>query len=101
VSIQCSFNSNQHELKDLQTLSGGQKTIVALSFIFAIQRSDPAPFYLFDEIDAALDPDYRAMVAGKLNECQSNALSHLFHLNISSQNQGSFSRESIHSHNFQ
>ena len=37
-------------------LSGGQKTLVALALIFAIQRCDPAPFYLFDEIDAALDP---------------------------------------------
>ncbi|RLN13477.1 structural maintenance of chromosomes protein 3 [Panicum miliaceum] len=38
---------------------GGQKTVVALTLIFAIQRCDPAPFYLFDEIDAALDPQYR------------------------------------------
>ena len=29
--------------------------MVALAFIFAIQRLDPAPFYLFDEIDANLD----------------------------------------------
>jgi len=36
-------------------LSGGQKTVVALALIFAIQRCDPAPFYLFDEMDAALD----------------------------------------------
>ena len=40
----------------MQQLSGGQKTLVALALIFAIQRCDPAPFYLFDEIDAALDP---------------------------------------------
>ncbi len=30
---------------------GGQKSVVALALIFAIQRCDPAPFYLFDEID--------------------------------------------------
>ncbi len=40
----------------LKQLSGGQRTLVALALIFAIQRCDPAPFYLFDEIDAALDP---------------------------------------------
>lgn len=40
----------------MKQLSGGQKTVVALALIFAIQRCDPAPFYLFDEIDAALDP---------------------------------------------
>jgi chromosome segregation ATPase len=30
----------------------------------SLQRSDPAPFYLFDEIDSALDDTYRTAVAG-------------------------------------
>lgn len=55
--------SRGHEGVNLKSLSGGQKTLVALALIFAIQRSDPAPFYLFDEIDAALDPQYRTTVA--------------------------------------
>ncbi len=50
----------------MRALSGGQKTLVALALIFAIQRCDPAPFYLFDEIDAALDPQYRTTVAAML-----------------------------------
>lgn len=37
----------------MSQLSGGQKAVVALALIFAIQRCDPAPFYLFDEIDQA------------------------------------------------
>ncbi|MCW1296081.1 MAG: chromosome segregation protein SMC [Candidatus Parvarchaeota archaeon] len=41
----------------VRTLSGGQKTMVALSFIFAIQEYQPAPFYVMDEIDAALDKE--------------------------------------------
>ena len=49
----------------MNQLSGGQKTLVALTLIFAIQKCDPAPFYLFDEIDQALDPQYRKSVAGK------------------------------------
>mmetsp|Transcript_7907 Transcript_7907/g.33278 ORF Transcript_7907/g.33278 Transcript_7907/m.33278 type:complete len:1220 (+) Transcript_7907:138-3797(+) len=49
--------------RPLESLSGGQKTVVALALIFAIQRCDPAPFYLFDEIDSALDPAHRAAVA--------------------------------------
>lgn len=32
--------------------------------VFAIQKCDPAPFYLFDEIDANLDTQYRTAVAG-------------------------------------
>ncbi len=55
-----------HEAVSLKLLSGGQKTLVALALIFAIQRCDPAPFYLFDEIDAALDPQYRTTVAAML-----------------------------------
>jgi structural maintenance of chromosome 3 (chondroitin sulfate proteoglycan 6) len=34
------------------------------STVFAIQKCDPAPFYLFDEIDANLDAQYRSAVAG-------------------------------------
>ncbi len=40
---------------DIKSLSGGEKTLAALSFIFAIQEYSPASFYLFDEVDAALD----------------------------------------------
>jgi structural maintenance of chromosome 3 (chondroitin sulfate proteoglycan 6) len=51
----------------MQQLSGGQKALVALAFIFAIQRVDPAPFYLFDEIDQALDSTHRAAVAALIH----------------------------------
>lgn len=47
----------------MSQLSGGQKALVAMALIFAIQRCDPAPFYLFDELDQALDSTYRAAVA--------------------------------------
>ena len=40
---------------DVKSLSGGEQTLVALSLIFAIQELKPYPFYVFDEIDAALD----------------------------------------------
>lgn len=49
-------------------LSGGQKSLVALALIFAIQRCDPAPFYLFDEVDANLDAAHRTAVAAMLDE---------------------------------
>ena len=62
---QVSF-TGQGETQSMKQLSGGQKTVVALTLIFAIQRCDPAPFYLFDEIDAALDPQYRTAVGSIL-----------------------------------
>ena len=40
---------------DITSLSGGEQTLVALSLIFAIQEFRPYSFYIFDEIDAALD----------------------------------------------
>jgi len=40
---------------DIRSLSGGEKTLTALAFIFAIQEYEPASFYVFDEVDAALD----------------------------------------------
>lgn len=40
---------------DIKSLSGGEKTITAVAFIFAVQEFNPASFYILDEIDAALD----------------------------------------------
>jgi structural maintenance of chromosome 3 (chondroitin sulfate proteoglycan 6) len=57
----------------MSQLSGGQKSLVALTLIFAIQKCDPAPFYLFDEIDAALDTQYRTAVAEMIHELSENA----------------------------
>ncbi|KAJ3340772.1 Structural maintenance of chromosomes protein 3 [Gonapodya sp. JEL0774] len=68
IGIRVSFNSKRDEALMNEQLSGGQKSLVALALIFAIQRSDPAPFYLFDEIDANLDPMYRTAVANMIKE---------------------------------
>jgi len=43
-----------------------------LALVFAIQQCDPAPFYLFDEIDANLDAQYRTAVAGMLQSLSAN-----------------------------
>lgn len=40
---------------DIRSLSGGEKTMTALAFIFAIQEHEPHSFYILDEVDAALD----------------------------------------------
>ncbi|MBN2150188.1 MAG: chromosome segregation protein SMC [Candidatus Lokiarchaeota archaeon] len=43
------------KITSIESLSGGEKTLVALSFIFAVEHFQPSPFYVMDEIDAALD----------------------------------------------
>ena len=43
------------KLISIDAMSGGEKTLTALAFLFALQRFRPAPFYILDEIDAALD----------------------------------------------
>jgi structural maintenance of chromosome 3 (chondroitin sulfate proteoglycan 6) len=57
----------------MQQLSGGEKTIVVIAFIIAIQRADPAPFYVFDELDAALDPQKGFTLANLITRSAKNA----------------------------
>jgi structural maintenance of chromosome 3 (chondroitin sulfate proteoglycan 6) len=45
----------------------------ALALIFAIQRCDPAPFYIFDEIDANLDEVHRTAVAAMVHKVSRSA----------------------------
>lgn len=40
---------------DIRGLSGGEKTLTALAFIFSIQEHEPASFYILDEVDSSLD----------------------------------------------
>ncbi|KPI34472.1 Chromosome segregation protein sudA [Cyphellophora attinorum] len=67
VDISVSFNSKHDDQQRIQQLSGGQKSLCSLALIFAIQATDPAPFYIFDEIDANLDAQYRTAVAEHLH----------------------------------
>ncbi len=53
IDIRVKIASNK--FLDIKSLSGGEKTLTALAFIFAIQEHKPASFYLLDEVDAALD----------------------------------------------
>jgi chromosome segregation protein len=42
-------------VRRLASMSGGEKSLTALSFLFALQRFRPSPFYAFDEVDSFLD----------------------------------------------
>ncbi|KAF0312854.1 Structural maintenance of chromosomes protein 3 [Amphibalanus amphitrite] len=73
VGIRVSFSGKRAEMREMNQLSGGQKSLVALALIFAIQKCDPAPFYLFDEIDQALDATHRKAVADMIHELAGEA----------------------------
>jgi len=53
LSIKVEVNPGKY--LDIRSLSGGEKTMTALSFLFSIQEHEPASFYVMDEVDAALD----------------------------------------------
>jgi chromosome segregation ATPase len=50
-----------------RAMSGGERALTALAFIFAIQRTKPTALYILDEIDAHLDPENRQRVAQLLH----------------------------------
>ncbi|THU67323.1 hypothetical protein C4D60_Mb05t23430 [Musa balbisiana] len=50
--------------RDMEQLSGGEKTVAALALLFAIHSYKPSPFFILDEVDAALDNLNVAKVAG-------------------------------------
>ncbi len=56
------------EVGYLESMSGGEKSLTALALIFAIQQYQPAPFYVFDEIDSALDNANTLKVAELIKE---------------------------------
>lgn len=53
---------------NIDSMSGGEKTLTALAFIFAIQKYRPAPFYILDEIDAALDKENSQKIADLIKD---------------------------------
>ncbi len=53
--IDITVRVGSNKFVDIIGFSGGEKTLAALAFLFAIQEFVPAPFYVMDEVDAALD----------------------------------------------
>ncbi|NLX47299.1 MAG: chromosome segregation protein SMC [Euryarchaeota archaeon] len=57
----------------LEALSGGEKSLTALAFIFALQEWQPSPFYLLDEVDMFLDAVNAEMVANRVKKSSATA----------------------------
>ena len=52
----------------LASMSGGEKTLTALAFVFAVQKHQPAPFYALDEVDMHLDGPNVERLARMINK---------------------------------
>lgn len=70
VSLMASFNNRVSESLEL---SGGQRAVTGVSFILAMQAVQSHPFYMFDEIDAALDAVNSGSLARFFKERSSEA----------------------------
>ena len=57
----------------LEALSGGEKSLTALAFVFAIQEHQPSPFYLLDEVDMFLDAINADTVAHRIQRASKTA----------------------------
>jgi chromosome segregation protein len=60
-------------VRKLSLLSGGERSLVALAFLFAIFRARPSPFYLLDEVEAALDDINLQRFLGLVRELEERA----------------------------
>ncbi|WP_332898265.1 chromosome segregation protein SMC [Haladaptatus sp. CMSO5] len=60
-------------IQRLDAMSGGEKSLTALAFIFALQRYNPAPFYALDEVDAFLDAVNADLVGEMVDELAGDA----------------------------
>jgi chromosome segregation protein len=60
-------------IQRLNAMSGGEKSLTALAFIFALQRHNPAPFYALDEVDAFLDAANADLVGELVDELAGDA----------------------------
>jgi chromosome segregation protein len=55
TGIEVEAKPSGKNVKKLTLLSGGERSLTALAFLFAVFRSRPSPFYVMDEVEAALD----------------------------------------------
>ena len=55
TGIEVSARPSGKNVRKLSLLSGGERTLTALAFLFAVFRSRPSPFYVLDEVEVALD----------------------------------------------
>ncbi len=78
--IEISVQPPGKKMTPLQSLSGGERAMTAVALIFALIATRPSPFYLLDEVDAALDETnvdrFSAMVRDVAKDAQIVIVTH-------------------------
>ncbi|HEX2701673.1 MAG TPA: chromosome segregation protein SMC [Acidimicrobiales bacterium] len=73
TGIEVEARPSGKSVRKLSLLSGGERSLVALAFLFAVFRSRPSPFYLLDEVEAALDDVNLHRFVGLIEEFRNDA----------------------------
>ena len=60
-------------VRKLSLLSGGERSLTALAYLFAVFRARPSPFYVMDEVEAALDDVNLSRFLGLVHEFRNDA----------------------------
>ena len=68
TGVEISAQPSDKKVSRLSLLSGGERSLVALAFLFAVFMSRPSPFYVLDEVDAALDQINIARYLGVMDD---------------------------------
>ena len=80
TGIEVEAKPSGKNVKKLSLLSGGERSLTALAYLFAVFRSRPSPFYVMDEVEAALDDvnlhRFLGLIAEFRNEAQLLVVSH-------------------------
>jgi chromosome segregation protein len=73
TGIEVEAKPSGKNVKKLSLLSGGERSLTALAYLFAVFRSRPSPFYVMDEVEAALDDVNLHRFLGLINEFRKDA----------------------------
>src|SRR4029077_13409787 len=73
TGIEVEAKPSGKNVKKLSLLSGGERSLTALAYLFAVFRSRPSPFYVMDEVEAGLDDANPPRFLGLIHEFRQEA----------------------------
>ena len=73
TGIEVEARPSGKNVRKLSLLSGGERSLTALAYLFAVFRARPSPFYVMDEVDAALDDVNLSRFLGLVHEFRNDA----------------------------